>query len=150
MCALSSPAEAVVICTRNRPDDLKTTLESVATQSGATTRSVVVVDGSDSALASETAVVVENWSDRRPFYYHRYSKRPAGTRQRNTGVDLLPSSVEIVHFIDDDVTLKPGYFETLSTTLQQFPSPVGVGDIVESENGFPPTVRNPHSTGSSY
>ena len=134
----TAPEEAVVICTRNRPSELARTLESVAEQSGAAHRPVVVVDGSDRAEAERTETVVQNWRDEAaPLHYHRYSGRPAGTRQRNTGVDLLPESVRVVHFIDDDVTLRAGYFDALLKALRQHPPLLGVGGIIIESDGSP-------------
>jgi GT2 family glycosyltransferase len=131
--------DAVVICTRNRPTELARTLESVAVQSGAAHRLVIVVDGSDRDDAERTAEVVQNWRDKElPFRYHRYSGSPAGTRQRNGGVDLLPESVSVVHFIDDDMTLRAGYFDALRGALNQHPQLLGVGGVItESDGPFP-------------
>ncbi|MFB6247605.1 MAG: glycosyltransferase family 2 protein [Salinibacter sp.] len=142
----SSPSEAVVICTRNRPGELRQTLRSVAAQSGAEDRWVLVVDGSAPDEADETAGAVSFWADRRPFRYHRYQGIPAQTRQRNAAIDLLPSSVEIVHFIDDDVTLKPKYFDTLRETLCENPVLLGAGGlIIESgRHGPSPLPSWPH------
>jgi len=139
-------SEAVVICTRNRPADLARTLESVAGQRGAQDRPVVVVDGSDPSAAERTARVVQNGSDDGwPFHYHRFSGRPAATRQRNAGVDLLPDSVEVVHFIDDDVTLRPGYFAALRRALHRHPPLLGVGGVVAREGDSPrPPVHWSH------
>jgi len=132
-------SEAVVVCTKNRPEELKQTLRSVASQSGAEGRLTLIVDGSDLGNAERTANVVQNWRNRGlPFHYHRYSGSPAGTRQRNAGVDLLPSSIDVVHFIDDDVTVQPGYFETLLDALRQHPSLLGVGGIITESEGTSP------------
>jgi GT2 family glycosyltransferase len=125
-----SPSEAVVICTRNRPRELEETLRSVAAQSGAEDRLVLVVDGSDSDEADDTAHVVSSWAEKRPFQYHRYQAPPAQTRQRNAAIDLLPSSVEVVHFIDDDVTLGLEYFKTLRETLIENSALLGVGGLI--------------------
>jgi len=145
-----SPAaseDGVVICTRNRPSELARTLESVAEQSGAAQRPVIVVDGSDRDDEERTVEVVQSWRDEElPFRYHRYSGRPAGTRQRNAGIDLLPDSVEVVHFIDDDVTLRPGYFDALCEVLNQKRHLLGVGGVIaESEDVSPrPSVQWAH------
>ncbi|WP_423818444.1 glycosyltransferase family A protein [Salinibacter ruber] len=134
-------SEAVVICTRNRPVDLARTLKSVAEQCRAHDRPVVVVDGSDRDDAERTAGVVQSWGDEElPFSYHRHSGRPAGTRQRNVGVDLLPETVRIVHFIDDDVTVHPGYFEALSAVLRTEPN---VGGWEESSLSPPKALPRP-------
>ena len=131
--------DAVVICTRNRPTELARTLESVAEQSGATHRLVIVVDGSDPDDAERTAEVIQSRCDEElPVRYHRYSGPPAGTRQRNAGVDLLPESIDGVHFIDDDVTLRAGYFDALREALDRHPYLLGVGGIItESEDSSP-------------
>ena len=135
----ADPSEAVVICTRNRPKELARTLESVAAQRGVQDRRVVVVDGSDPAEAERTAHVVQRGADEgAPFHYHSYSGRPAATRQRNAGVDLLPESVEVVHFIDDDVTLHDGYFEALCNALTQNPALRGAGGVITRSNESSP------------
>jgi GT2 family glycosyltransferase len=111
----------------------------VASQSGAAERPVLVVDGSDREEAERTARVVQDWSDEEtPIHYHRYSGAPAATRQRNAGVDLLPDSVEIVHFIDDDVTLRAGYFDALRAAFEQHPHLLGVGGIITASGGTSP------------
>lgn len=135
----TAPEEAVVICTRNRPTELARTLESVAEQSGAAHRLVIVVDGSDCDDAERTTEVVQKRRGKElPFRYHRYSRPPAGTRQRNAGVDLLPESVDIVHFIDDDVTLRAGYFDALRRALDRNPQILGVGGIIAESDGSSP------------
>ncbi len=140
-------SEAVVICTRNRSSELKRTLQSVALQSNARNRLVLVVDGSDLQEAEHNATAVRHWRDKDlPFSYHRYEGRPAGTRQRNMGIELLPSSVDVVHFLDDDVTLCPGYFGTLRKSLREHSSVLGVGGLVLSaeEDSPRPPVQWPH------
>ena len=135
----TAPEEAVVICTRNRPTELARTLESVAEQSGAAHRLVIVVDGSDCDDAERTTEVVQKCRGKElPFRYHRYSRPPAGTRQRNAGVDLLPESVDVVHFIDDDVTLQAGYFDALHEALNRHPHLLGVGGIITESEGSSP------------
>lgn len=139
-----SPRQAVVICTRNRPKELAETLESVGRQSGAENRLVLVVDGSDRKEASQNARAVENGSSELPFRYHHYQGSPAQTRQRNAGVDLLPDTVNLIHFIDDDVTLKNGYFEALETTMNHHPSLLGAGGLIHEPDKLPSKALWPH------
>jgi GT2 family glycosyltransferase len=135
--------EAIVICTRNRSSELARTLNSVAAQTGSAKRLVVVVDGSDPSEADRTTKVVEDKNEQLPVSYYRYSGPPAGTRQRNAGVEQLPSSVRLVHFLDDDITLKPGYFNVITEAFSQHSVVLGVGGIIE-EPSTPP--RPPMST----
>jgi len=123
-------SEAVVICTRNRPDELARTLRSVTEQDGAAHRRVLVVDGSDPDEKSRSAQAVEAVRASCPVRHHPYSGTPSLARQRNTGIERLPDGVDLVHFIDDDVTLRPGYFSALSTALRTRPELGGVGGLV--------------------
>lgn len=132
-------SEAVVICTRNRPNDLEQTLDSVGNQSGAEARLVLIVDGSDPDEAVATAHVVEHYSEQLPCRYYKYPGPPAQTRQRNTAIELLSPPIDVVHFIDDDVSLQPGYFQKLTDTLADTPSLLGVGGlIIDSSDLCPP------------
>lgn len=135
---ISTPLEAVVICTRNRPDELKKTLESMVGQSGYRNRLVIVVDASDPEEATRTARAVDAAScEEMPTQYQKYEGAPAGTRQRNAGLDLLPASVRFVHFLDDDVRLRSDYFQPLIAALRRHPDVLGVGGIIESPESGP-------------
>lgn len=125
-----SPSEAVVICTRNRPNELEQTLQSVAAQSGVEKRLVFVVDGSDSAIQSQNRELV-NQFEIKAWTHFPYNKQPSSARQRNYGITSLPSCVKIVHFIDDDVTVQPGYFNSLSKVLYTHPNVGGVGGVLQ-------------------
>ncbi|WP_157942188.1 glycosyltransferase family 2 protein [Salinibacter altiplanensis] len=139
---LAPASEAVVICTRNRPDALRETLQSVASQSAAARRLVIVVDGSDCGDAERTTEIVQNWrGEGLPVRYHRYSGTPAGTRQRNAGVDQLPDSVEVIHFLDDDVMLRSRYFAALRGALQRIPRLLGAGGIILKSDPASPRPR---------
>lgn len=121
------PAHAVIICTRNRPADLRRTLGSIAALGDeAAALLVLVVDASDAAAAAKnrrTAARASGLALRRV----PYPGPPSLTRQRNFGLDQLPASVEIVHFVDDDVTVLPGYFTRLAAYLDGHPGVGGVG-----------------------
>lgn len=105
----------LVICTRNRPAELRGCLESVAAQRRRP-RHVLIVDGSDGDgtrhLVDElnaAAVFAE------PLAYVRTA--PGTARARNLGVSLTSSPV--VHFVDDDVRLDPGYFAGLMEVFER-------------------------------
>ena len=124
-----APSDAVVICTRNRPVPLRRTLNSIAAHPPDIDLQLVVVDASDARQQARTRRLVESFA-LRPSTYLPYTDAPSSARQRNAGLDLLSPSVEIVHFIDDDVTVHSGYFETLSETLRGRPNVGGVGGVV--------------------
>ena len=122
---MTAPRQAVVICTRNRPADLRRTLDSIKEQHGAVL--VVVVDASDAEPAAQNRRRTTRLAH---STYLAYPEAPSSARQRNFGVDHLPPSVEVVHFVDDDVTLRPGYFQHLTRALDTHPGLGGVGGIL--------------------
>lgn len=121
-------AEAVIICTRNRPDDLSRTLQSVVTQAGAADRSVLIVDASDPPVPQTNEATVEKLGTPR-WTYLSYDARPSASRQRNYGIAHLPPGVKVVHFLDDDVDLHPNYFRVLARALHAHEEVGGVGGL---------------------
>jgi GT2 family glycosyltransferase len=123
---------AAIICTRNRPEELRRTLASIAAQTTVPS-AVHVVDASDSfSLRS-------NRKEARRFSFathHHYTGRPSLARQRNYGLECLSAAVEVVFYLDDDVTLAAGYFQTIRDYLHDHPNVVGVG-------GYDPADRPP-------
>jgi GT2 family glycosyltransferase len=130
------PHQAIIVCTRNRPDDLRTTLASVVDARPASAV-VHVVDASDPAEASENRSTVASLPD--AVRHVPYRDAPSLSRQRNFALDRLPTSIDVVHFIDDDVTVAPAYFSALARALNRTPSLGGVGGIV-----FEPEGRRAH------
>ena len=130
-------SEAVVICTRNRPDELKQTLNSIAAHPPDLDLLLAVIDAGDDQHRTHTRSLVEGF-DTLPSAHWSYTDTPSLARQRNTAIDRLPASVEIVHFIDDDVTVRPGYFEALSAALRSDSDVGGTGGIItERPQGVP-------------
>lgn len=124
-----NPSEAIVICTRNRPAELKRTLDSVAAHPFSLDLLLAVVDASDEEPRTRTRSLVADF-EALPSAHWPYTDTPSLARQRNAGLDRLPPSVEIVHFIDDDVTVHPGYFEALSEVLHTHSEVGGVGGVI--------------------
>lgn len=95
--------DALVICTRHRPDDLRLCLETIA---ALTVRpdTVLIVDSSDD---DRTRLIADEFG-------HAYIHTDPGlTRQRNIAVRTLPEQTEIVHFVDDDTLITPSYIEAI-------------------------------------
>jgi GT2 family glycosyltransferase len=97
--------DVLVLCTRNRPGEVRTCLDTVREQSRVPGR-VIVVDSSDD---EETARVVADLTTRWPAgsVVEHLRTEPGLTRQRAAGIDA--SAEDIVHFVDDDTVLDPGY-----------------------------------------
>lgn len=127
--SLPEASEAVVICTRNRPDELERTLDSIAAHPPSVDLLLAVVDASDAAARTRTRALIEDF-DSLPSVHWPYTDMPSLARQRNAAIDRLPPSVEIVHFIDDDVTVHPGYFEALSRLFRRDSDVGGAGGVI--------------------
>lgn len=139
--AIGTPSEAIVICTRDRPDELRRTLASIAAHPPDIDLLLVVVDASDPEARTRNRTLVGAFEPL-PSAHWPYPKDPSLTGQRNYALDHLPSSVDIVHFIDDDVTVHADYFEVLSNVLRTHPRIGGAGGvIIESPMGPPSPWR---------
>lgn len=121
----AAPRYAVLICTRNRPDDLARTLASLDDQRMPGPLALFVVDGSSPDVRRRNRSAVH--ATRVPSRYLPFCDRPSLPRQRNRGLDALPPSVEIVFFLDDDVTLHDGYLCTIAALFDRRPAVGGVG-----------------------
>ena len=109
---------AVVVPTRNRPEELSTLLASLGEQ---TLRPdlVVVVDGSDDDLRPQVHTIVQNgWSDAR--YISHWP--PSAAAQRNRGLDVVLDHCDLVALIDDDLTLDRRAFEDACSEIAGAPS----------------------------
>lgn len=114
--------DAVVICTRDRPDDVRRCLESIFVQTELPSHVVVA----DSSVEYATEGVVRSF----PGASH-LRVEPGLTKQRNSAVASLPLGTEVVHFVDDDVLMDSDY---LAAVKREFcdPSVVGVGGVVSN------------------
>jgi GT2 family glycosyltransferase len=132
---------AAIICTRNRPDALQNTLESIASQNGSPLSTLIVVDGSDDPTYRKNTSI-ERKFDSLSILHHRYEGPPSAARQRNMGLDLLPVSVDQVFFFDDDITLRDDCLYHLASALDSFPSLSGVGASEAPESSTTSTFRS--------
>jgi glycosyltransferase involved in cell wall biosynthesis len=118
---------SIVICTRNRPDDLRASLASIATQRRRPDE-VVVVDASSDERARKA---VEEWAEGQGGMRVAVLRTPPGlTRQRNRGIDA--SRGDVVTFLDDDVLLAPGYLAAIIQLFQIDPQLGGAEGTVET------------------
>jgi GT2 family glycosyltransferase len=122
-----TPEVSVVVCTRNRPDDLAACLASLGVQTQPPAE-VVVVDASDGDAPRRR---VEAWAARTPrVRVVRVPAAPGLTRQRNLGVTA--SRGEVVTFLDDDVVLAPDYLGAIGALFAADPALGGAEGVVET------------------
>ena len=97
-----------IIPTKDRPEKVKNLLNSMAQQTIACGR-VIVVDGGQSVND-----IVMSFSDKLPVEYYKCYP-PGQIRQRNMGISLLNDQTPLVGFLDDDLVLEPQALERLIT-----------------------------------
>lgn len=124
-----------MICTKDRPEDLRRCLESLLGQ----TRPPEMVRIVDASSTAESSAVAAKMGQRGlPIWYRRSS--PSTTRQRNLGVDAGTSAV--VHFLDDDVELDPPYLDAILRVFEDGRNHRvgGVGGIPRNLPPFRPSL----------
>ena len=107
----------MIICTRNRPDDLFTCLDSIAQQRTVPTE-LIIVDSSDQPLNSDSTFIAKFnpaiFKTTHLIYKHT---KPGLPLQRNVGASL--ASADIFYFFDDDTILESGYLEQMNAIFAQ-------------------------------
>jgi glycosyltransferase involved in cell wall biosynthesis len=138
----------VVICTFNRAQSLRRTLESVVTQTLPQSSSweILVVDNNS---PDETCEVVEEFCRRYPERV-RYAFEPMQgvSHARNTGVSQARGNV--LAFIDDDETADVGWLHNLTAKLHSGDWVGAGGRIVPQWDGQPPdwlSCKSPFTSG---
>jgi GT2 family glycosyltransferase len=106
-------SDVLVLCTRNRPTEVRTCLETVRMQTRVPNRVLVVDSSDDDATAKVVAELATTWPDDSVIAHQRWD--PGLTKQRTAGIDA--TSEEIVHFVDDDTVLDPGYVAAIVATF---------------------------------
>ena len=99
---------SIIICTKDRPDELSECVGSIQRQS-VKPGEIIIVDASNS---DETKNLCQVWRNRDLLRIKYIRSKPHLTHQRNLGV---ASSVgKFIFFFDDDVVLDEGYLENIS------------------------------------
>jgi GT2 family glycosyltransferase len=92
---------SVIICTRNRFDDFKRTLPSIAAQTRLPDE-LIVVDSSDEKRLDDYLSTTKL-----PFFVRYFHTQPGLTLQRNHGIRECANN--LLFFFDDDVELEKNY-----------------------------------------
>ena len=109
---------AIVVPTRNRPDDLRRLLKSLATQSVPCDQ-FIIVDGSDEPIE----YVLKEFPQVALDYVRVYP--PSLSRQRNAGMQRIRSEITIAGYLDDDIVLLEGTLEAMLSFWQTASSEIG-------------------------
>jgi GT2 family glycosyltransferase len=116
-------SESVVICTKNRLNDLVECLDSLSRQTRMP-QELIIVDSSDTPLQQENMFLDHFNAQWFPVSNLKYIHTTPGlTRQRNIGVQHATG--EIVYFFDDDVVLEKEYLSSMHDAFEANPAYVG-------------------------
>jgi GT2 family glycosyltransferase len=125
-----------IVATKSRPEELRAVLESsLATLPPAS--ELIVVDGDPERSAEpvvrelEGRLELAGGGGGRSIRY--ISSPPGLTLQRNRGIDA--ASGEVVVFTDDDCTLEPGIFESLTSAYADGSLVGASGRVIQPQNG---------------
>jgi len=111
---------SVIICTRNRRNDLIRALASLAMQTVLPTE-LIIVDSSEIKLLEQESFTKIFNEQQFPGVRLVYKYTTPGlTKQRNEGVALATS--KIVYFFDDDVELESTYLEEMNKIFESNPA----------------------------
>lgn len=121
----------VVMCTRSRPDDLKMSLTAVWRDHPA--MPVIVVDASTDLTSAE---ICRKFAQRNYQVRYFIAERPGLTRQRNQAIAYCTGEgFEVIHFLDDDTEVLPGYFDGIEGRFISDPDIDGVGGVIDNLRG---------------
>ena len=109
---------AIIIATKDHPEELRRTLASVQAQS-APPAQLIIVDG-----GTGTVEGVAREFPTLPVRYRRVFP-PGLAKQQNAGVECVDPSITLVGFLDDDIVLEPGALAAMLAFWETAPPDVG-------------------------
>lgn len=119
---------AIIICTRNRPDDIINLLRSIQVQKKIP-EELIIVDSSDIPLDQQQQFIAtfsSNLFPRTSLLYKHVTK--AGIPyQRNVGAQV--SSSDLLHFVDDDTILEDNYIAQMNAAFEHQDFGGGMGYV---------------------
>lgn len=116
----------IVICTKNRSEDLKKAIDSILAQT-VLPDEVIITDASDD---NRTQKLIEDYSYRHARPVFKYIKSPisSSTYQRNLGIKAAKH--DITFFFDDDVVLERNYLAETIHAYNENPDIAGVSGFI--------------------
>ena len=92
---------------------------------------ILIIDGS---INNKTETVLKENIFNNLKYFKVEEKDRGLTKQRNFGINLVAETSEIICFLDDDIILKPDYFENLINTYKEKNDVLAVGGYILNDN----------------
>jgi glycosyltransferase involved in cell wall biosynthesis len=128
----SSDAISVVICTYNRAESLRLTLESLIEPSRGQDTEIIVVDNNSD---DHTREVARSFEDALPGLRYVHEPRRGLSRARNTGIRC--ASGDLIAFVDDDIVVDRRWLDTIRAAFSTHPADVVAGPIALASASFP-------------
>lgn len=126
------PCGAVVICTKDRPDEIE--MSCAAAHKASPDMPILVVDASTTEATRQVCESLGRQLGPSLKLLYRRARQPGLARQRNEAVDVCYElGVEVVHFIDDDTEVAAGYFNAIERRFLQDPTVVGLGGVIVNQ-----------------
>ncbi len=104
---------ALIVCTYNRSKSITRLLVSVENQD-LLPDEILVVDASH----EKNETLADNNFKLPLTYYHVSASERGLTKQRNFGLSKVSPEMDVICFLDDDVILKPDYFQQIINTFE--------------------------------
>jgi GT2 family glycosyltransferase len=122
---MKSPTTAIIIATKDRPDILVETLQSVRRQTQPAAHVYVSVsslkDGPSGHSPEEVTVLVGS---------------AGGSVQRNTAIRQVPLDTDYIAFFDDDMEIHPSYLENAVSFLEKNPDVVAISGVLLADGNI--------------
>jgi len=108
---------SIIVCTYNRADSLKDTLEALHKQQAVTCKDweVIIVDNNST---DHTRQVVESVQQNWPELHYVFEKNQGLSHARNLGIACAKG--EVILFTDDDVLPEPEWLETTFSGMNKY------------------------------
>ena len=130
---------SIIIPTKNRPKDLRLTVETLLAQTVLPDQLVIVDqsagDDSRREILGLLAAAPQGTRDRIRLNYVYDPSITGGAQARNRAMQIADCDVWL--FLDDDVCLEPDFIAALLAAYHRFPTAAGISGIV-TNYGFPP------------
>lgn len=129
----------LIIPTKDRPHDVQRLFASILSQTRKPDH-VIVVDGSDSPIKS----IIDKYTSTQSVHYIS-CRPPSLPKQRNLGIESIPSGTDWVGFLDDDLVLEYNALEKLEKTILKKNDPklkgIGLSIINQASPKIMPFLR---------
>jgi glycosyltransferase involved in cell wall biosynthesis len=140
---------SVVICTRNRADSLRETLESLfcAGNLEAPDWEALVVDNNS---GDHTADICREFQQRLPEHFRSLTeRRPGKSHALNTAIAAAKG--DILAFTDDDVLCAPDYIQGIRTVFTSYPADAVQGRVLlDCEGGWPDWLDSTYASMANF